>query len=44
LASRSSPVIASNTGMVSPAKSTNNFPPAAWVWRIVAVTPPRHSP
>jgi hypothetical protein len=44
LVSRTSPVIASNTGMVSPAKSTNSFSPAAWVWRIVAVTPRRHSP
>jgi hypothetical protein len=37
------PVSPSNTGTVSPAKSTNSFSPAAWVCRMVAVIPWRHS-
>jgi hypothetical protein len=43
LAARTSPVSPSNTGTVSPAKSTNSFSPAAWVCRMVAVIPWRHS-
>ena len=38
------PVSGSITGTVSPAKSTNSFSPATWVWRIVADTLRRHSP
>jgi hypothetical protein len=29
------PVAGSITSMVSPAKSTNTFSPAAWLWRMV---------
>jgi hypothetical protein len=43
LTARAAPVTASKTGSVSPAKSTSSFSPAAWLCRMVAVTPRRHS-